>query len=820
MDRQTESRLGRAARGALFALIVAAPAAGGGTHPAVLPVFAVLALVAASLSILDGVRSRSQLAVPGVSLGLFAFALLTLGQAVPLPPWIHRALAPTTHDALAFALDAEGWWPLTYEPAATLAEAAKLALYGVTSMVAFRCARARGAGRAALVPVITAGLVVIVIALAHAFLEEDRFFGVLPARGSTSATLTTFVNPNHASGFMMLVAMSAIGLALDSPLRARRAAFGAISLAAILVSLAELSRGGILAFAVAALIFFFAARAGAGVRPRVVATAFVFPLLLDGLPTRARALVSGAGVEEKLAAIADALPMIADHALTGIGRGAYVSVYPRYKTSTLQLTFAYPENLVVQLLSEWGVLVGAAALAGLVALLALAIARRRSLAVAGAIAGVVGLFAHNLVDFSLELPGVAIPVAAILGAAAAEDGVRRRARFGAAAPLALALLLAILTWLAVSRRGVYEDLADLEAAAGGSSRLGLEEARGLAAAHPANPAAALFASYLHEVAGEPDRRRAVRYANRALYFGPTYADAHLAIGRLLLSADRRKQGLVEVRRAWELAGPGGYARVIDDVALRVRSADELLLAVPRSDAELDLLDARALLLALGRLLSRPATHPLAATIARSLDLGSLSREELLMAAQLARSAGDLVTAEAALVDLRARAPADAEAALALARFLEGQGDRAGAERIAKEHAGREGADAQPFLDLLLRVAIHARDEEGARDALRRMKEGSSFLQDRRGELARAEARFEARFGRHARAIRALDEAVRLAPEDLDLRLERAELFKRSGRLEEARADLRFVLARRPDHPARSQLDSLPPPGPGTSAGNH
>ena len=71
------------------------------------------------------------------------------------------------------------------------------------------------------------------------------------------------------------------------------------------------------------------------------------------------------GVQVKLDGMKDVLPLAMDHFGFGIGRGAFVSVYPQYKTSPLQLTFAFPENLVAQFVGEWGVIVGLAAVISL-----------------------------------------------------------------------------------------------------------------------------------------------------------------------------------------------------------------------------------------------------------------------------------------------------------------------------------------------------------------------------------------------------------------------------------------------------------------------
>src|SRR6202000_1885707 len=64
----------------------------------------------------------------------------------------------------------------------------------------------------------------------------------------------------------------------------------------------------------------------------------------------------------KLDMVLWAKPLVRDHALFGVGRGAFESVFPVYRTTPGNFVFTYAENFVVQWIAEWGIPVGLFAL--------------------------------------------------------------------------------------------------------------------------------------------------------------------------------------------------------------------------------------------------------------------------------------------------------------------------------------------------------------------------------------------------------------------------------------------------------------------------
>ncbi len=154
---------------------------------------------------------------------------------------------------------------------------------------------------------------------------------------------------------------------------------------------------------------------------------------------------------------AAAAEMIRDHPLLGTGPGSFGTYYPRYIRPGMNET-RYAHNSYLQTLAGWG----AWAALPILALLAAVRGRLREARRAGgedlpALAAGAGFLAHNLIDFTAFLPGVAIPAALLIGIGVGE-GVpgtsqppRRPAR-ALLAGLALAGLAAFVAQAAAGAR--------------------------------------------------------------------------------------------------------------------------------------------------------------------------------------------------------------------------------------------------------------------------------------------------------------------------------------------------------------------------------
>ena len=100
------------------------------------------------------------------------------------------------------------------------------------------------------------GLVSAGIAVIHRILRIERLFGLIETAVPTEEMLTTFVNPNHASGFMVLCAAVAIGLAHAADLdRAAQTGWRLAAVVCTVVALGLSSKGGVVALAVAVIVY-------------------------------------------------------------------------------------------------------------------------------------------------------------------------------------------------------------------------------------------------------------------------------------------------------------------------------------------------------------------------------------------------------------------------------------------------------------------------------------------------------------------------------------------------------------------------------------
>lgn len=827
---------GRLSSGALYALVILAPLLGGSSSLETLAGLAIGWLVAAGLLLASTRRGGRRISWPSFAVGLIALALVSALQAVSLPvQWLAWA-SPRAYEIRAFVLPSATHGALTYEVGASWRETAKLLLYAGVFVVASHRARSKQGLQNMARSVVVAGLAVFVTGLVHRILGTDRIFGLVDTLVPMSQSLTTFSNPNHAAGFLTLAAFCGLGLALEARSRTSQWVFGVGTAVCLLGSVAAFSRAGLLATAVsgAALFFILARRGhhqGETIPGRVwlggaaLAGGCVAAVLLLRAPEMERELAGAEqgqvlGLTEKLAAMRDAIPMTLEHAWTGIGRGAYASVYTVYKSSSYQLTFAFPENIAAQLLSEWGLLFGSLALLALLYGLSLRLLRADSKLSLAILVGIAGLVFHNLLDFSLELPGIAVPAVALLGAVSAR--VMPAPRLGVqswwgqvASVGALGALLAYAVGLSFSSGELFRDLRAVSALVSSAEGRGvrtaprpeLYELEQLVVRHPANALLTVQLAYAAEQANPPDLRRALSLSNRAMYLAPTYAEGYFIAGRALIRLGHRDQGLGLLRTAWSLSARPSV--VVEQVVWFSKNAAEVRRAIPRTDELTDRLSIPALKRAVHVLRARGRRADASAVLGSVDHIKTYPNEDLLILAQLALEERSSVMAEQFLAPLVEGEAVEPRALVLKARILELEKRHDELERLLGRMAKVEGLDEVEILRIRLRRAISARDFEAARAALEDLKRQMPPTYATRAELAHEEARLELAAGRSGVALSVLSRALELVPEDHRLRYLRAQLLEAEGRQPEAVRDLELVLRAKPRHTsARRALDRL------------
>jgi O-antigen ligase len=210
----------------------------------------------------------------------------------------------------------------------------------------------------------------------------------------------------------------------------------------ILVALlGTLSRGGILSTAVAvfAVLALTATRQSQKRSERIEAIVFVavavaIAFVLFGDRFVGRIAESGLDDSSRVAVYLITLRAIIDAPLLGFGYGTFADVFPMYRDQSIPPfeTWELAHNTYLEVWLGLGLLFGTALMAaiGLLALKCVAGAvKRQRAAIAPIVATAATLLvgAHALVDFSLQMEGVALTFMALLGAGVAQSESSRHA---------------------------------------------------------------------------------------------------------------------------------------------------------------------------------------------------------------------------------------------------------------------------------------------------------------------------------------------------------------------------------------------------------
>jgi O-antigen ligase len=250
-----------------------------------------------------------------------------------------------------------------------------------------------------------------------------------------------FVNRNHFAGWMVMALPLVIGYSCAVIYRSRRPipqdwggwfrwittveasrfVLVAFVVVALGMSLALTgSRSGLASFAVATAVFgaFLLTRRAAR-RARVLAAVYLSVLIVSA--------VAWAGVDRavdrfgkatadahgRLSAWTDTMQVVRDFPVFGTGVGTYGRAMLLYQTNGRDVMYAHAHNDYLQIAAEGGLLVGIPVLAG-VALVGFVVRRRLKSGDddpltywtrVGAIAGLAGIAAQSVVEFSLQMPG-------------------------------------------------------------------------------------------------------------------------------------------------------------------------------------------------------------------------------------------------------------------------------------------------------------------------------------------------------------------------------------------------------------------------------
>ena len=540
----------------LCATIVVAPQLFGGAFPWAVVAIAGLAWIALA-STLWSRRGSSTPVIDLVAVAMGAAWLWTCLQAIALPSGLARALSLRSVQS-AERLDGLAWadavkLTISYDPGATQLQI----LSGVGILCAFVAARcnSRSGLRPIAIATVVSAVLIGLVGVAHEALRAEVLFGVYRPRFTATRLLAPLMNSNHLAGFSLVGALVAAGLAAEEDDRLRRRGWIASSVFCTGVLAWTLSRGGIGA------LLFGAVMLGAWLvrRRRARPSGAAIPAAAIGATLGAVAAFAGLepilrrfeneGLEKVEVAMRGFRLLEGPASFLGVGRGAFSSAFVTHEG--LADRYTHPENLVVQWTTEWGLPMAIV----LLAVLGWALWRRlrstESALAASMCIALLALALQNLADFSLEMAGVAVVAAALLGAVLpVRDRSRGRpeARFLWLSLGMFAGVLALLgprvidgdTQSIVDRLARYIEADDEE-------RFQATLRRGLAL-HPAEPSLALMAAAYAGAKRHPD---AGRWLSVVMDEAPEWAAPHAIAAQLLASQGQIDQALLEIRLAEE-----------------------------------------------------------------------------------------------------------------------------------------------------------------------------------------------------------------------------------------------------------------------------
>ena len=366
---------------------------------------------------------------------LFAFAAaLTLVQWLPLGSGWSDAMAPGPHAwatqawSADFGSDGAAWPRISIFPAATLAELGRLCILGAVFWIAAQLPWTHIASTGAIGSTILVGLGLVHLATGS---DAIAFVYTPHARASTSALLTTFINPNHQAGYFLLALFGSAAVYLRSVGtlgrgHTRTQACGAATLVAALGIALSGSRAALAAAILGALLAFAVGvrsdGAGrAGLRRVLLVLLGVAALLAVALPrlaARFLPLTTTSGLDVKADIARTALALIPEAPWFGTGRGTAVDLLPQVGLIDGPRITSHIETAPVTFLVEWGPLWGGALVLGGLALLGLTFRTNEDPARRLAACGLVAYAIQNLADFGWEYAGSSVLAVALLGSLA------------------------------------------------------------------------------------------------------------------------------------------------------------------------------------------------------------------------------------------------------------------------------------------------------------------------------------------------------------------------------------------------------------------
>jgi O-antigen ligase len=383
------------------------------------------------------------------SVNLDAFAALTGVSLV--------ALAHPLWDMAEAALGSKAGAYVSVDPAMTLQAIFAASLSIAAFLIAFELSRDRDRAAAIVSGVVVIAFLYAVAALASFYLKFDFQSWLMPdAKTATARVVGPFVNPNHFATFASLAAIAGLGLFVErlrqsvvwdrgNRLLVRtglQALTGEVAFLFVMIvttvsaQLLTQSRGGVIAFFLGTVALIAALGVGrranksesAGQRAMAALLVAILGVAaaMSADPLLGRVQEHGVTDNARVAIAQSTMKAIESAPLMGHGFGAFERYYPFFSDGTVVGNVDEAHNDILETFADLGIPAGLAYLAVPVILAWMCfqgcLNRRRDRlfpAIGFAASVVVGI--HAAVEFSLQVPAVAITYAALLGLGVAQS---------------------------------------------------------------------------------------------------------------------------------------------------------------------------------------------------------------------------------------------------------------------------------------------------------------------------------------------------------------------------------------------------------------
>ena len=397
-------------------------------------------------ALLLGARPRLARDTRVLDLALVAALVGCAIQLLPVPPSFAAAVSPSRDaviQSLQLAARRAGWAPLSVDPSSSL-HAFVIFICSVTAFVAARELFGRHGVRTVCRGLAWTGLALACTAMVQRALSPVRIYGFWMPLEAGALPYGPFVNRNHCATWLVLATPLCFGYLmarLESSRTAAvrgshallrstdgRTAWLALAGTTMMLALAvSLSRSGVAAFTLAAMVLITAGRSrlhGAGVFwiAALAAGGVAAILAFADLPAIISRFGEGIGSGIGRARIwRDTLPIIRDFWPAGTGSGAYQTAMLLYQTGDRTYSFNQAHNHYLQVAAEGGLLIALPLVIAAWSFVRLA-SRRLGEDVsgmfwirAGAAAGLVGGAAQSVWETGLTAPANGL-LAAVLAA--------------------------------------------------------------------------------------------------------------------------------------------------------------------------------------------------------------------------------------------------------------------------------------------------------------------------------------------------------------------------------------------------------------------